>query len=78
MQKETRRLSGTLLPKNRLVESALASGNFDEATITSATRFGNSLLRARDAWADKYRHGRRYSDRETAQRNSLIKGVRHD
>ncbi len=52
----------TLTVRNPLVDSALAAAHFDGETIQEAARWGNALLRARDAWADQYRKGRRYSD----------------
>jgi hypothetical protein len=47
---------------NPLFVSALGGGNFDKEDIQQAARWGNALLRARDAWADENRKGRRYSD----------------
>ncbi len=70
----------TLTARNPLIENALQAADFDGETIQQATRWGNALLRARDAWADENRRGRRYSD-ATAERqpNSLgyRKGARH-
>ncbi len=55
----TARLSGT-------VEHALAgiTVKLDDPDIEDARRFGNALLLARDAWADRERFGRRYAERD--------------
>lgn len=52
--------------RNPLVEQILLGGNLtlDGEGIEEARRWGNSLIRSRDAWADLNRHGRRYSDRD--------------
>lgn len=59
------------------IESALAAGNFDPDCVAHATCWGNAMLAARDLWADQNRHGRRYSDVETARhQNALARGKR--
>ena len=54
------------------IESALAAGNFDPDCVAQAARWGNALLASRDLWADQNRHGRRYSDVETANQNNVL------
>lgn len=58
----------TLAVRNPLIEQTLLGSNvpFDATSLEDARRWGNSLLKARDAWADLNRHGRRYSDRDAA------------
>lgn len=58
----------TLAVRNPLVEQTLLASNvpIDAPILEDARRWGNSLLKARDAWADLNRHGRRYSDRDAA------------
>lgn len=48
--------------------SSLATAGIDPNSDEglSAQVFAAALLRARDAWADQNRHGRRYSDREAS------------
>lgn len=56
--------------------NALLGGlELDEESIPETRLFGNALLRQRDAWADRNRSGRRYSDREAYQhkRNALAR-----
>lgn len=62
VQPEKLRGRATLTVRNPLIENALQATNFDKESIQQATHWGNSLLRARDDWADQYRKGRRYSD----------------
>lgn len=71
MEQERRR--AVLTPRNRLVEVVLSGLEVDEATVTETTIWGNALTRARDAWADNNRSGRRYSDAETARAQGLIR-----
>lgn len=63
-----KRLGGrvTLAVRDPLVEQTLLGSNLplDANHLEDARRWGNALLRARDAWADSNRQGRRYSDRE--------------
>jgi len=59
-----RRQAGTLSLPNRLVNLSLASIEFDGAIVNETTRWGNALMRSRDAWADANRNGKRYSDRD--------------
>lgn len=56
------------------LDSVLGSICIDGFNIDETRRWGNSLLHARDQWADLNRGGRRYSDRDTAQaQNSLVR-----
>jgi hypothetical protein len=55
------------------LEVMLAGISIEGDTLEETRRWGNSLLRSRDVWADKNRCGRRYSDREAAQRNGLVR-----
>lgn len=59
----------------QFIESMLAGISIDGFDIDETRRFGNALLRARDAWADRYRAGRRYSD-DTADRQPNSLGYR--
>lgn len=63
-----KRLGGrvTLAVRNPLVEQTLLGSNLplDANHLEDARRWGNALLKARDAWAASNRQGRRYSDRE--------------
>ncbi len=65
LKRERRAVLTTRRPE---IISALAgagiSPNSDEGL--SAQAWAASLIKARDAWADTNRHGRRYSDREAA------------
>lgn len=74
-QKRTERIR--LVPRAPLIESTLAGFQFDlePQQIAECRVWGNALVRARDAWADANRHGRRYSDRQTAthHRNALAR-----
>lgn len=56
------------------IETLLAGISIEGFNVEQTRSWGNGLLRARDAWSDRNRHGRRYSDRETAERNRLAKG----
>lgn len=66
---------GILAPRPTATESLLAGIHFDGFDIHETRRFANALVRERDRWADVNRHGRRYSDRETAtyRRNALAR-----
>lgn len=75
---EKRKARSVLSPKGPLIETALACINFDGFDIDETRRFGNALLAARKEWADKNRNGRRYSDKETAQRKSSLAKPRRD
>lgn len=63
----------TLAVRNPLIEQTLLGSNLplDGSYLEDARRWGNALLKARDAWADLNRHGRRYSDREAT--GSLVR-----
>lgn len=69
-----KRLGGraTLTVRDPLIEQTLLAGNIplDDPNIESVRRWSNALLKARNAWADENRHGRRYSDREAPRANS--------
>lgn len=55
-------------------ETLLAGRDLGEDDIDHLRHWGQALLRARDAWADTNRGGRRYSDSETARhQNSLVR-----
>lgn len=75
---DVRKARPVLSPKGPLIETALASINFDGFDIAETRRFGNALLAARDHWADINRNGRRYSDKETAQRKNRLAKPRRD
>jgi len=64
---EMRKGRDTLTVRNPFIETCLAVQNLDGVNIGEVTRFGNAILHARNLWADEHRHGRRYSDRQTAQ-----------
>lgn len=64
----------TLGVRDPIISASLEAIAFDGFDIEQTRRFGNALLRARNEWADKNRHGRRYSDIDTARRNSLVRG----
>lgn len=54
------------------LENMLAGISIEGFNIEETRRFGNALLRARDAWAQENRNGRRYSDATgERQQNSL-------
>lgn len=55
-----------------VIENTLASITFDGFDIQESRRWGNALMRARENWADIHRHGRRYSDVETARANNSL------
>jgi len=57
------------------LDALLGGLELDEETMPETRSFGNALLRQRDAWADRNRSGRRYSDREAYQhkRNALAR-----
>lgn len=65
-------------PRKRLsargvrIEALLGGIQFDGFDIEETRRFGNALLVARDLWADRNRHGLRYSDREAARLNNRL------
>lgn len=66
-----------LSPRGPQIESLLAGISIDGFNIEETRRWGNALLAARDVWSGKYRHGRRYSDIETARQNkALARGKR--
>ena len=74
---QERRLAGlTLTRPNRLVASVLGGLDVDEAVFTTTTRWGNALLASRDRWADTYRGGRRYSDRDEEPAQNRLAGYR--
>lgn len=54
--------------RNPLTEQTLQASNIslDGHSIEAVRRWGNDLIKARDAWADSNRSGRRYSDREAS------------
>ena len=58
----------TLAVRNPLVEQTLLGSNhpLDGHSLETVRRWGNDLIKARDAWADSNRSGRRYSDREAS------------
>ena len=58
----------TLAVRNPLTEQTLLASNIplDGPNIENVRRWGNDLIKARDAWADSNRSGRRYSDREAS------------
>lgn len=74
-QKRTERIR--LAPRAPLIESTLAGFQFDlePQDVADCRRFGNALRAARDAWADRNRHGRRYGDKALAtyRRNALAR-----
>lgn len=51
-----------LSPRGPRIESLLGGIQFDGWNVEETRRFGNAMLAARDAWADKYRFGKRYPD----------------
>ena len=58
--------------RDPLIENMLAGISIEDFDIEETRRFGNALLRARAAWADENRNGRRYSDATSErQQNSL-------
>lgn len=69
---EKREGRARLSVRDPLIENMLASISIEGFNIDQTRRFGNALLRARDAWADENRKGRRYSDATgERQQNSL-------
>jgi len=56
------------------IETLLGGISIEGFNLEQTRTWGNALLRARDNWADRNRKGRRYSDRETAERNGLVRG----
>ena len=56
----------TLAVRNPLTEQTLQASNIslDGHSIEAVRRWGNNLIKARDAWADSNRGGRRYADRD--------------
>lgn len=73
-----------LTSRNPLTEQTLQASNIslDGHSLEAVRRWGNALLKARDAWADSNRHGRRYSDRdapgETIRRANSFGAKHHD
>ena len=66
-----------LTARSPRIENLLGGIHFDGFDLEQARRFGNALLRARDARADRNRHGRRYSEVETSRQcNRFTKGSR--
>lgn len=61
-----------LSPRGPHIETLLGGIQFDGWGIEETRRFGNALLAARAIWADEHRHGRRYSDVETARHNNRL------
>ncbi len=62
----------TLCVRDPIISASLAAYAFDDYDVEETRRFGNALLASRNAWADRHRNGRRYSDKATARlRNSL-------
>ncbi len=59
---EKREGRARLSVRDPLIENMLASISIEGFDIDETRHFGNALLRARNAWADQYRKGRRYSD----------------
>jgi len=55
-----------LAPRDPLIEQTIAGSNIslDPNDLEEVRRWSNSIRRARDAWADLNRNGRRYSDRD--------------
>lgn len=69
---EKREGRARLSVRDPLIENMLASISIEGFDIDETRRFGNALLRARNAWADENRKGRRYSDAAAQrQQNSL-------
>jgi len=58
----------TLTTRRPEIISSLATAGIDPSSDEgmAAQVFAASILKARDAWADLNRHGRRYGDRESA------------
>ena len=58
----------TLTVRDPLTEQTLQASkvSLDGHTLENVRRWGNDLIKARDAWADSNRSGRRYSDREAS------------
>lgn len=54
----------TLTVRDPLIETMLGSFNLDLASdeINEVRRWSNAFLRSRQAWAERNRGGRRYSD----------------
>lgn len=64
-----------LAPRAPLIETVLADFTFDlePQHIENCRAWGNALVRSRDTWADRHRHGRRYSDKaEVAYRRNAL------
>ena len=56
------------------IEAVLNGMQIDHPDIEQARLFGNALLLSRDAWADRYRNGKRYSVRDDERpRNRLYR-----
>ena len=63
-----KRKRGTLAPRFVRTENMLAGiQGIEDYNIDEIRRFSNSLIAARDAWADQNRCGRRYSDAQEAR-----------
>jgi hypothetical protein len=62
-----------LSPRSPLIENMLAGISIDDCDIEETRRFGNALMRARDAWADENRKKRRYSDAVSERAQNRLK-----
>ena len=63
--KEKRR---TLAPRFHRAENMLAGiQGIEDRNVDEIRRFSNALITARDAWADRERFDRRYSDAQEAR-----------
>lgn len=73
-----------LTRRDPLTEQTLQASNIslDGHSIEAVRRWSNDLIKARDAWADSNRNGRRYSDRdapgETVRRANTFGAQRYD
>jgi len=73
-----------LTSRDPLTEQTLLASNIalDGNSIENVRRWSNELIKARNAWADLNRNGRRYSDRdapgETIRRANSFGAQRYD